>query len=91
MRFLAHIRNAVFAVALTTIATLAQDFNADCQALTKHPHRLSGTREYAEAADYVYGRLKAMKPDDLFEQTSPPRRRRPSPPPCKSKAGPRLS
>ncbi len=68
MRFLAHIRNAVFAFAVTTVATLAQDFNADCHALTKHPHRLSGTKEYAEAADYVYGRLQALQPDDLFEQ-----------------------
>ena len=69
MRFLAHIRNAAIALALTTIATLAQDFNADCQTLTKYPHRLSGTKEYSEAADYVYGRLQSMKPDDLFEQT----------------------
>ena len=71
MRFLHFIQSAALAITLGTIGAFAQDFNADCQALTKNPHRLSGTKEYAEAADYVYGRLQAMKPDDLFEQTFP--------------------
>lgn len=64
------IRTTALAALLAASACLAlPDFRTDCEELTKHPHRLSGTPECKEAADYVLARLKSFKPDDIIEQT----------------------
>jgi hypothetical protein len=49
----------------------AAAFREDCQALTATPHRLAGTEEAKEAADYVLERLRAIGPDELFVQPFP--------------------
>jgi len=41
-------------------------FLADCEALTRHPHRLSGTPEGADAAAYVAQRLEAIGVDQVI-------------------------
>lgn len=44
---------------------------ADVTALTRNPHRLSGTAEYHEAADYVMERLKEIGVEKVLEQRFP--------------------
>ncbi len=64
-----HMHKNILAMALLlTVLCAAQDFMTDCEILTKHPHRLSGTAEYKAAADHVASRLKSMAPDELIEQ-----------------------
>jgi hypothetical protein len=41
---------------------------ADVEALTRHPHRLSGTPEFYEAADYVEQRLREIGIEDVIVQ-----------------------
>lgn len=69
MTFLTNIRTAALATFAAVSACLAQNFQADSKALSAFPHRLSGTKEYAAAAEHVVARLKSMSPDDLIVQT----------------------
>ena len=46
-------------------------FAADCAALTRAPHRLSGTAEYQAAADYVATRLREIGADEVVVQEFP--------------------
>ncbi len=43
-------------------------FAADCEALTRAPHRLSGTAGYRAAAQYVEGRLREIGADAVLVQ-----------------------
>lgn len=49
-------------------AEASASFVADSQALTRDPHRLSGTPEYQRAADHVLERLREIGPDRIIEQ-----------------------
>ncbi len=46
-------------------------FEQDCAALTKAPHRLTGTPEYASAAAHVERRLKEIGADKIIVQSFP--------------------
>ncbi|NLF18786.1 MAG: FtsX-like permease family protein [Lentisphaerae bacterium] len=52
-------------------AVIQAGFDEDCQALTRTPHRLSGTAEARQAADYVLARLNAIGADQVLEQPFP--------------------
>lgn len=39
---------------------LLETFNKDCAEIAKHPHRLTGTKEYLEAAQYIQKRLESI-------------------------------
>ncbi len=43
-------------------------FQKDCEELTKHAHRLCGTEEYRDAADYVERRLNEIGMDEIIVQ-----------------------
>ena len=58
-------------LALPLIARGGAAFRADCDALTKAPHRLSGTPEYEAAADYVAKRLGEIGADRVVVQEFP--------------------
>ncbi|MFH1731967.1 MAG: FtsX-like permease family protein [Planctomycetota bacterium] len=47
------------------------EFRLDCAALTKAPNRLTGSANYAAAADYIHERLKAIGADVIVVQTFP--------------------
>jgi len=66
------------AIACTLAALLAAagmaaegQFAADCAALTRGPHRLSGTPECKAAADYVERRLRDIGADEVIVQEFP--------------------
>jgi hypothetical protein len=50
---------------------VSPQFLTDCQALTRHPHRLTGSPEYKDAADYVAARLRALGVQDVLVQQFP--------------------
>ncbi|MBT3296792.1 MAG: FtsX-like permease family protein [Verrucomicrobia bacterium] len=58
---------------------MTETFRADCEALMRHPHRLSGTAEGAAAAAYMAERLEAIGVEKVIiqpfsvAQTSPQR------------------
>ncbi len=52
-------------------AAVSDGFRADCAALTRHPHRLAGTPEYRDAADYIAKRLGEIGVDELIVQEFP--------------------
>ncbi|MBP7831005.1 MAG: hypothetical protein KA248_13920 [Kiritimatiellae bacterium] len=47
------------------------EFLADCQALTKHPHRLTGSEEYADAARHVERQLREAGVTNVLVQAFP--------------------
>ncbi|MBU1694205.1 MAG: hypothetical protein KKC51_09615 [Verrucomicrobia bacterium] len=47
------------------------EFLADCQALTRHPHRLTGSEEYADAARHVEQRLRETGVPTVLVQSFP--------------------
>jgi len=49
----------------------AASFQDDAAELARHPHRLSGTPEYAEAAAFLKRRLERIGVDRVIEQTFP--------------------
>ncbi len=49
-------------------AGVSPRFITDCEALTSAPHRLSGTAEYRQAADYVEKRLREIGVDEVLVQ-----------------------
>ena len=52
---------ALLAAAMGSAQTqVPSSYLEDCRILTATPHRLSGTDEYAKAADHVEARLKAL-------------------------------
>jgi len=60
---------AVLAGMLTTYGlAVTEGFRADCEALTRHPHRLSGTPEGADAAAYMAERLEAIGVEQVIVQ-----------------------
>ena len=68
----ARTTTAALALLLAACAGAAQDrFLADVQALTRTDHRLSGTPEYAAAADHVAERLRAIGADEVIVQDFP--------------------
>ncbi|NLX05287.1 MAG: hypothetical protein GXY33_09100 [Phycisphaerae bacterium] len=46
-------------------------FQKDCAELTASPHRLTGTKEYRQAAEYVRGRLEGIGADAVVVQEFP--------------------
>jgi len=54
--------------AATQVHAVSAQFSADCQALTRAPHRLTGSPEYAAAAEYVAGRFTAIGVDKVIQQ-----------------------
>jgi len=75
MRLTKHSFKATFLAAACLAITFAHanvampaQFQEDCKALTVDTNRLTGTKEYQRAADYVLGRLKSLNPDKLVEQ-----------------------
>ena len=62
---------ALLAVAVSCVEAAAgasAPFVEDCRQLTRDPHRLTGTPEYARAADYVERRLREIGPDEVVVQ-----------------------
>jgi hypothetical protein len=51
-----------------TAQAVSPSFQKDCEALTSTPHRLAGTKEAAQASDYVVQRLQGLEPDRLIVQ-----------------------
>ncbi len=47
---------------------VTDSFRSDCEALTRHPHRLSGTEEGAAAAAYMAERLEAIGVEQVVVQ-----------------------
>ena len=47
--------------------TIAQ-FEADCKVISAKTNRLTGTKEYQAAADYILQRLQSLNPDKIIEQ-----------------------
>ncbi len=47
---------------------VSDQFLSDCKTLTQHDHRLSGTPEYRQAAEYVMRRLKEIGVDEVVQQ-----------------------
>ncbi|HMP71760.1 MAG TPA: hypothetical protein PKE55_00705 [Kiritimatiellia bacterium] len=56
---------------LAAVAPASASLRADVEALTRHPHRLSGTPEYAAAADHVEQRLRDIGITNLVVQEFP--------------------
>jgi len=54
--------------AALSLFAVSPGFQKDCEELTKHAHRLSGTEEYRDAAEYVEGRLNAIGMDQIIVQ-----------------------
>lgn len=52
----------------TAVAQIADSIRADTEMLTRQPHRLSGTEEYAEAAQFVEQRLRDIGIEDVVVQ-----------------------
>ncbi|MBN2451660.1 MAG: hypothetical protein JXR77_14825 [Lentisphaeria bacterium] len=61
----------VLCFGIAAAGSVRGDFRADCEALTREPHRLSGTAEAARAADAVLERLQAIEPDRIVVQPFP--------------------
>ena len=59
------------ALLLAAGAHAAGQFAADCQALTRTPHRLLGSPELTQAAGYLEGRFRAIGVDKVIEQQFP--------------------
>ena len=53
------------------VRAASPEFLADCQALTRHPHRLTGTEEYADAARHIERRLREAGVTNVLVQTFP--------------------
>jgi hypothetical protein len=64
------IKIAALLVCLVPYALFAVSpgFQKDCEELTKHAHRLCGTEEYRDAADYVEKRLATIGMDEIIVQ-----------------------
>ncbi|MBU0678988.1 MAG: M28 family peptidase [Verrucomicrobia bacterium] len=62
---------SLFAAIPLFSSTVYASIQEDTAELTKHPHRLSGTPEYAEAAAYVERRLNDIGVDKVIVQTFP--------------------
>ena len=71
LRLSAFICGFLSVCALAGAADDEARFLADCRALTKGRHRLSGTAEYRAAADHVEKRLRAAGVDELIVQEFP--------------------
>ena len=63
----------VFSILLAAagVSSSRADLRADAEALTRAPHRLSGTAEYAEAARHVERRLREIGIDQVVVQEFP--------------------
>ena len=61
---------AVFSL-LSSAHAAETSFEQDVQALTRTPHRLAGSAEYAQAAEYVQQRMEQIGLDDVFVQEFP--------------------
>jgi hypothetical protein len=53
------------------ITSALANFRADAEALLRAPHRLSGTEEYAAAADHVEKRLREIGIETIVVQEFP--------------------
>ena len=71
-RWILGVRSLLSTVLLLTLPlasiAITDSFRADCEALTRHSHRLSGTEEGAAAAAYVAKRLEAIGVDQVVVQ-----------------------
>ncbi|MHC4199690.1 MAG: hypothetical protein ACYSU0_06830, partial [Planctomycetota bacterium] len=71
MRRAPYLRSSAFICGFLCVCALAgaaegeARFLADCRALTKGRHRLSGTTQYRAAADYVEKRLRGIGADGV--------------------------
>ncbi len=66
------IRLSVWALLLPLpLRAVTPQFAADSAAIARAPHRLTGSAEYAAAADYVAARLKAIGCEPVLVQTFP--------------------
>jgi hypothetical protein len=63
---------AIAGAFLAADATAGSDsFRRDCEALTRGPHRLTGTDEGRTASEYIENRLNEIKPDHVLVQEFP--------------------
>ena len=66
-----RVAHPTFLILALALAAAGGQFRADCDELTKAPHRLSGMAEYEAAADYVAKRLGEIGVDRVVVQEFP--------------------
>ena len=64
---------AIIALVLLAVPCVAAstEFQADCAALTRNPHRLTGSTEYNTAAAYMAARFRALGVPTVINQSFP--------------------